>query len=157
MENESVDDNSVEETVTIEKPKRKLNDKQKQAVQINLQKGRDALKLKKQQQKDESIKRVEIKKQMKDELIIKKANKIKKQADDFKKQLDLKDEDLEDEPVIIKPKKTKKIIYVQESDNDDEEEDEIVIIKKPTKQKKQIIEPPLPVQVEPVKPKFKFY
>jgi hypothetical protein len=58
----------------LQKPKRTLNEKQREAVKLNLDKGRLALSEKKKKQKEEAEK-------LKNELIVKKAEKLVKEWD----------------------------------------------------------------------------
>ncbi len=65
----------------LQKPKRTLNEKQRETVKINLEKGRLALAEKKKKQKEEQEK-------LKNELIVKKAEKLVKQK--TKKETEIK-------------------------------------------------------------------
>ena len=107
----------------LQKPKRTLNEKQRETVKINLEKGRLALAEKKKKQKEEQEK-------LKNELIVKKAEKLVKQKS--KKETQIKqiigdvDSDSEDEneveKVYVKKKKApkKKVIYLEESSSEEE-------------------------------------
>ncbi len=105
----------------LQKPKRTLNEKQRETVKINLEKGRLALAEKKKKQKEEQEK-------LKNELIVKKAEKLVKQK--TKKEIkqiigdvDSENEsDNEVEKVYIKKKKApkKKVIYLEESSSEEE-------------------------------------
>jgi len=114
----------------LQKPKRTLNEKQRETVKINLEKGRLALAEKKKKQKEEQEK-------LKNELIVKKAEKLVKQKS--KKETQIKqiignvDSDSEDDnevdetlvplgKVYVKKKKAakKKVIYLEESSSEEE-------------------------------------
>ena len=93
----------------LQKPKRTLNEKQRETVKINLEKGRLALAEKKKKQKEEQEK-------LKNELIVKKAEKLVKQK--TKKETEIKkiigdidseiESDNEVEKVYVKKRKHKK-------------------------------------------------
>jgi hypothetical protein len=134
---------SIEEEETIvqkPKPKRVLNEKQKEAVAINLAKGRA--------KRDENRKlKMEEDKKIAEELIAKKAERIiktkTKKEKELKTLIGLEDEESVEERIIKKPKK-KKIIYREESDSEEE------IIIKPKKReiitkKEEIVVPSKPV------------
>ena len=107
----------------LQKPKRTLNEKQREAVKLNLEKGRLALSEKKKKQKEEQEK-------LKNELIVKKAEKLVKQK--TKKETQIKqiigdvdseiESDNEVKKVYIKKKKApkKKVIYLEESSSEEE-------------------------------------
>ena len=107
----------------LQKPKRTLNEKQRETVKINLEKGRLALAEKKKKQKEEQEK-------LKNELIVKKAEKLVKQK--TKKETEIKkiigdidseiESDNEVEKVYVKKKKAqkKKVIYLEESSSEEE-------------------------------------
>ncbi len=107
----------------LQKPKRTLNEKQRETVKINSEKGRLALPEKKKKQKEEQEK-------LKNELIVKKAEKLVKQK--TKKETEIKkiigdidseiESDNEVEKVYIKKKKApkKKVIYFEESSSEEE-------------------------------------
>jgi len=108
----------------LQKPKRTLNEKQRETVKINLEKGRLALAEKKKKQKEEQEK-------LKNELIVKKAEKLVKQKakkeTEIKKVIgsvnsDTENEETEVENVYVKKKKApkKKVIYLEESSSEDE-------------------------------------
>ena len=141
------DDESVEEEIIVQKPKPKrvLNEKQKEAVSINLAKGRA--------KRDENRKlKMEEDKKNAEELIAKKAERIlktkTKKETQIKNLIGLDDDDNDEiieERIIKKPKK-KKIIYREESDSEEE-----VIIKP---KKKVVKNEDLIVPVIPPKPSF---
>jgi hypothetical protein len=124
----------------LQKPKRTLNEKQRETVKINLEKGRLALAEKKKKQKEEQEK-------LKNELIVKKAEKLVKQK--TKKETQIKqiigdvdsenESDNEVEKVYIKKKKAqkKKVIYLEESSS----KEEIKTKQKPITTKQNISKP----------------
>lgn len=126
------DTESVEEEKIVQKPKPKrvLNEKQKEAVAINLAKGRA--------KRDENRKlKMEEDKKKATELITKKAERILKTQTKKETQLknligldDNDNDEIIEERIIKKPKK-KKIIYREESDSEEE-----IIIKPKKKQQK---------------------
>jgi hypothetical protein len=132
-------DEEATETQIMQKPKRVLNEKQREAVKINLAKGREI------RDKNRAIKK-EADKKMAEEMIEKKAEKIlktkAKKESKIKELIGLEDnggdEDVE-ERIIKKPKK-KKIIYREESDSEEE-----LIIKPKRKEKKEVSFAPPPV------------
>ena len=134
------DEKSAEEETIVQKPKPKrvLNEKQKEAVAINLKKGRD------KRDENRKIKLEEDKKQA-EELIAKKAERIlktqTKKETQIKKLIGLDDNDNDEieERIIKKPKK-KKIIYREESDS----EEEVIIKPKKKEIKKEMLEPVIP-------------
>ena len=144
---EKEDEESAEEETIVQKPKPKrvLNEKQKEAVAINLAKGRA--------KRDENRKlKMEEDKKKAEELIAKKAERIlktqTKKETQIKNLIGLDDNDndeIVEERIIKKPKK-KKIIYREESDS----EEEVIIKPKKKEIKKEIIEP----VVVPSKPVF---
>ena len=126
----------------------------KKTVSINLQKGRDKLKIKQEQQRKERELRKEELENVKKETILRKAQKIKEvqqsKINKTKTKIDKvinipleidenKNEIFDEEEIIItkKPKK-KKIIYREESDSEEE-----VIVKKLPKQKPVVNKMPL--------------
>ena len=125
IENSSPLSEPDEEPVILQKPKRQLTEKQKEATARNLAKGREKLQEKKRQQKEEAN-------ALKEQLIVKKAARITKQKVNQEKQLktilDIHDDEPDEieERIIKKPKK-KKIIYREESDS----EEEVIIKPKP--------------------------
>ena len=141
------EDASQEEEENIEKieatktpkPKKILNENQMKAVSIDLAKGRENLKLKQEQQRLDREKRKEELLNVKQEIILQKAQKIKKvqekKIDKTKakidKIVDTGDVEYDEEEMIItkKPKK-KRIIYKEESDSEEE-----VVVKKAPKSK----------------------
>ena len=136
---------SVEEETIVQKPKPKrvLNEKQKEAVAINLAKGRA--------KRDENRKlKMEEDKKKAEELIAKKAERIlktqTKKETQIKNLIGLDDNDNDEiieERIIKKPKK-KKIIYREESDS----EEEVIIKPKKKEIKKEIIVEPV-IQQKP--------
>jgi hypothetical protein len=134
------DDEEIQKPV---KPKRVLNENQRKAVALNLAKGREKLKLKKQAQIEERNKQIESKKELKNTLIIKKADKLIKEKQKMKKQIGLEEDDEDDETpvIVVKKKKPQKIVYVE----DDEEEEEPVYVKR-VKKVLQPIETPKPIE-----------
>lgn len=131
----------------LQKKKRVLTDKQKEATSANLAKGRAQRVLNQKIQKEEQLKRTEVK-------IIKKAERIKKVIANQDKQLNKiigldEDDEEEEEQVVVrvvkKPTK-KRIIYKEESDSDEE-----VIVKR--KAHKVVTTQPTSVpSVPPVRP-----
>lgn len=113
-----------DEDKIIQKPKKKVTEKQKEIGKQNLAKGRAILAEKKRLQKEEA-------QRVTDELIVKKAERLVKQKANKEKQIkqvlgdDIDDVDEVEERIIKKPKK-KKIIYREESDSEEE-----VIVKRP--------------------------
>ena len=151
------DDNmdTLEETVAIQKPKRQLTDKQKEATTANLAKGRAVRDAKRQVRKEEDDIKKEQEKAKKEQnqarieqIVAKKA--VKLASEQAKKENKLKqligeglsedDNDVEIEERIFKKPKKKKIIYREESDS---EEEVIVRRKKPEVQ----LPPPPPQPV----------
>lgn len=129
---EPVDLEEVEEEKEIEviqKPKRTLTDKQREAVAINLAKGRAVRDAKRDVKREEDKKKAE-------ELILKKAERLKKNQENKAKQLkkviyaEEDDEEVEVEERIIKKPKKKKIIYREESDS----EEEVIVKRQPKKE-----------------------
>ena len=125
-----------EEETIIQKPKCKLNENQMAAVAINLAKGRANLAAKKQKQKEEA--------QIKtNEIVIKKADKLKRITAQKEQQVKTiigdDDDDVEEiiEHITKKPKK-KRIIYKEESDS----EEEVIVRKTPKKREVQQERPP---------------
>jgi len=120
----------TDEEKIVQKPKKKLTEKQKEVGRANLAKGRAALAEKKKKEKEEAQK-------LADELIIKKAEKLTKQKANKEKQIKSIIGEVEDEPDveerIIKKPKRKKIIYREESDSEEE-----VIIKPKPKAKREL-------------------
>ena len=141
-----------EETIQAPKKKKVLNENQRKAVAINLAKGRANLKIKQEQQRLHREERKEELKKVKEETILKKANQIKQnhnsKIEKTKTKINqiIKDPDFginsteiydEEEIVITKKPKKKRIIYREESDSEEE-----VVVKKMPKQKP-IVKPPL--------------
>jgi len=119
------DETTIEEDSTepiLQKPKRTLNEKQRETVKINLEKGRLALAEKKKKQKEEQEK-------LKNELIVKKAEKLVKQKTKKETQIkqiigdvDSNSEDDNAEKIYVKKKNApkKKVIYLEESSSEEE-------------------------------------
>ena len=132
-----------EENEPLQKPKKKLTEKQKEIGRANLAKGREALATKRKQQKEEQQKKA-------DEMIVKKAEKLVKTKANQDKKLksvigDVPDEaDVEIEERIIKKPKKKKIIYREESDSEEE------VIIKPAKSKKPVQQVPISETPKPM-------
>lgn len=115
-------DSDKSEIIECKKPKRQMSEKQK----LNLQKGRDALKAKKEQQLKDKADYME-------KMAIKKTNNIIKTKNNIKKTMGLnEDTDSEREEPIVqvkeKKKKKKQVVYLS-SESDSEEE--IIYKKKP--------------------------
>ena len=142
-----------EETIQAPKKKKVLNENQRNAVAINLAKGRANLKIKQEQQRLHREERKEELKKVKEETILKKANQIKQnhnsKIEKTKTKINqiIKDPDFginsteiydEEETVITKKPKKKRIIYGEESDSEEE-----VVVKKMPKQKPIVNKPPL--------------
>lgn len=129
------------EVEVIQKPKRTLTDKQREAVAINLAKGRAVRDAKRDVKREEDKKKAE-------ELVMKKAEKLKKNQNNKTKQLkkviyaEDDDDEVEVEERIIKKPKKKKIIYREESDS----EEEVIVRRQP---KKELPAPKAPEQVIP--------
>ena len=139
---ENIESESLAEEVAIQKPKRQLTDKQKEATSANLAKGRAIRDEKRKIQTEEDQKKI-------DELVVKKAEKLVKLQ--VRKDKELKsmlgngdDDEVEVEERIIKKPKKKKIIYREESDSEEE-----VIVKK---KKPEMILPPKEEIAKPVIP-----
>ena len=135
MEDEHLEEKSEEtpieplEAQVLQKPKKRLTEKQKEQGRANLQKGREALAEKRRIQKEEQTKRV-------DELIIKKAEKLVKQNANKEKLISSVIGDVEPDEVeerITKKPKKKRIIYREESDS----EEEVIVKSKPKEVKKE--------------------
>jgi hypothetical protein len=135
------------EQIQASKPKKVLNENQRKAVAANLKKGREALAKKQEQQRLDREARKEELLNVKQETILKKAENIKKvqqkKIDKTKakisKIIDIPDVEYDEEETIItkKPKK-KRVIYKEESDSEEE-----VIVKKMPKQKPVVNKIPL--------------
>ena len=138
MEDEHLEEKSEEtpieplEAQVLQKPKKRLTEKQKEQGRANLQKGREALAEKRRVQKEEQLKRV-------DAMIVKKAEKlVKLNANKEKLITSVIGEIPEDTPdeieerITKKPKK-KRIVYREESDS----EEEVIIKTKPKEVKKE--------------------
>ena len=131
----------------LQKPKRTLNEKQREAVRINLEKGQKALAEKRAKQREDKAKVEKELNDKKEKLIVKKAEKIIKKEKEIKKVLNIKEDEVDEEEIIVtkKPKK-KRIIYKEESDS----EEEVIIKSKPKAAKE------LPVKKETEIPKQSF-
>lgn len=136
-----------EQSIQAPKPKRVLNEKQRAAVAINLAKGREKIKLKQEQQRIEREARKEELLNVKQETILKKAENIKKvqmkKIDKTKANIDkivnIPDVEYdEEETIITKKPKRKRVIYKEESDSEEE-----VTVKKVPKQKPVVNKIPL--------------
>jgi hypothetical protein len=128
------------EFTPLQKPKRTLNEKQREAVRINLEKGQKALAQKRAKQREDKAKLEKELNDKKEKLIVKKAEKIVKKEKAIKKVLDMKEDEIDEEEIIItkKPKK-KRIIYKEESDS----EEEVIVKTKPKIVKEpKVAEPP---------------
>ena len=135
-------DTLAEAKEPLQKPKRTLNEKQREAVRINLEKGQKALAEKRAKQREDKARLLKDLNDKKEKLIVKKAEKIIKKEKEIKKVLDIKEDEVDEEEIIItkKPKK-KRIIYKEESDI----EEEVIVKTKP----KAVKEPPVKPVVEP--------
>lgn len=141
----------TEEKVAIQKPKRQLTDKQKEATTANLAKGRAVRDAKRQVRKEEDEIKKEQEKTRIEAIVSKKA--VKLASAQAKKENKLKqligeglsedENDVEIEERIFKKPKKKKIIYREESDSEEE-----VIIKK--KRPEIVLPPPPPSVPQPV-------
>lgn len=131
---DTLEETEQEEKIAIQKPKRQLTDKQKEATTANLAKGRAVRDEKRRARAEENnikkeqdqarIEQIVVKKAVKMAAIqTKKENKLKRLIGDVPSDNDDNDVDIE-ERIFKKPKK-KKIIYREESDSEEE-----VIIKK---------------------------
>lgn len=121
---------SEKEVEVIQKPKRVLTDKQREATAINLAKGRAVRDAKRDAKREED-------KIIAEELVLKKAQKLIKNKDNKTKQLKKviyadsdDDNEVEVEERIIKKPKKKKIIYREESDS----EEEVIVKRAPKKE-----------------------
>ena len=142
----------IEEPKQIQAPRKKktLNEIQKKAVAENLKKGREALAKKQEQQRKEREERKEEMKLAKEEYILSKAQKIKetheKKVSKVKAKIeppefgiDSKEVFDEEEVIITKKPKKKRVIYKEESDS----EEEVIVRKakpKPVEIKKQLLQ-----------------
>jgi hypothetical protein len=138
------------ESTPLQKPKRTLNEKQREAVRINLEKGQKALAEKRAKQREDKAKAEKELNDKKEKLIVKKAEKIVKKERAIKKVLDIEEDDVDEEEIIItkKPKK-KRIIYKEESDS----EEEVILKTKPKTVKD--VPPAKPMVAEPLKQTFR--
>ena len=152
------DTDSLEETeekVVIQKPKRQLTDKQREATTANLAKGRAVRDAKRQVKKEEDQLKKEQDKARIEEIVTKKA--VKLASAQAKKENKLKqligeglsedEHDVEIEERIFKKPKKKKIIYREESDS----EEEVIVSRK--KRPEIALPPPLPPVVHVPVPK----
>jgi len=138
-----------EETI-VQKPKRKLNEKQMETVKKNLAIGREKLKEKKKMEKEEAERRA---KEKTEQLVLKSAERIKKQVATKEKKIkevigftEENEDDVEiEEHIKIKPKK-KRIIYREESDSEEE-----FIVK--SKQRKNL-PTTIPIEEKSIIPRF---
>jgi hypothetical protein len=161
-----MDDNDTleeaEEKVAIQKPKRKLTDKQMETVTANLAKGRAIRDEKRQVRKEADLVKQEQDKARMEDIVAKKAVKLaNKQA---MKETKLKqligeglsedDNDVEIEERIFKKPKKKKIIYREESDS---EEEVIIKKKRPQVHVAAPLPPPVPVALPKRAPTIMFY
>ena len=128
----------------LQKKKRVLSDKQKEATSRNLAKGREQRALNQKIQKEEQLKRTE-------EKIIKKAERIKKVIANKDKHLNkvigLDEQEIDDEEQVVvhvvkKPIK-KIIVYKEECDS----EEEVIVRRKP----QQVVTQPTPVSLPSVR------
>jgi hypothetical protein len=148
---ENIETETLVEEVAIQKPKRQLTDKQKEATSANLAKGRAIRDEKRKLQKEEDQKKI-------NELVVRKAEKLVKIQ--VRKDKELKsmlgpvdDDEVEvEERIIIKPKR-KKIIYREESDS----EEEVVVKKKKPVIPVNVPKETLVVPVVKARPSILFY
>ena len=116
----------IEEKIVIQKPKRQLTDKQKEATALNLAKGRAVRDAKREIKKEESLAKKEQDKARIEEIVAKKAVKLataRAKKESKLKQLmgeSLSEEDVDIEERVFKRPKKKKIIYREESDSEEE-------------------------------------
>ena len=128
MSKEDIEQEPLEESEPeiIQKPKRTLNHNQREAIKINLAKGRAIRDAKRAVKLNED--RI-----VAEEMILKKAEKLIKaketKTNNIKKMIGIDDDDVEIEERIIKKPKKKKIIYREESDSEEE-----IIIKRKEKE-----------------------
>jgi hypothetical protein len=125
-------DGDSDAPIAAPKVKRQLTDKQKEILSKGREKGKETLRMKREQAQKE-------KQQLIEQLTIKKANNIIKKKINMKKDFNLEDADEEPEDLIIpiqqkKPKK-KQVIYLPP---ESESEEEIVYKRAPPAQKKQV-------------------
>ena len=148
---ENIETETLVEEVAIQKPKRQLTDKQREATSANLAKGRAIRDEKRKLQKEEDQKKI-------DELVVKKAEKLVKiqvrKDKELKSMLGTVDDDEVEveERIIIKPKR-KKIIYREESDS----EEEVVVKKKKPVIPVNVPKETLVVPVVKARPSILFY
>jgi hypothetical protein len=106
MDDESLDILVENKKEPLQKPKRTLNEKQREAVRINLEKGQKALAEKRAKQREDKAKAEKMLNDKKEKLIVKKAEKIVNKEKAIKKVLDIKEDEV-DEEEKHKSKKTK--------------------------------------------------
>lgn len=125
-------DQDSQAPIAAPKVKRQLTEKQKEILAKGREKGKEQLKLKREQAKKEKQELIE-------QLAIKKANNLIKKKVGLKKDFDLEEEDDDREDIIIpiQPKKPKKkqIVYLPP---ESESEEEIVYKRAPPAPRKQV-------------------
>ena len=137
----------TEEKVAIQKPKRQLTDKQKEATALNLAKGRAVRDAKRQVKKDENLVKKNQHKARIEEIVANKAVQMAKKEDKLKQLIGEGEEDDNDfdiEERVFKRPKRKKVIYREESDS----EEEMMFIKK----RRSEVPVPTPAPVPPPAP-----
>ena len=139
----------TEEKVTIQKPKRQLTDKQKEATALNLAKGRAVRDAKRQVKKEENLVKKNQHKARIEEIVANKAVKMAKKEDKLKQLIgeglsEEDDNDFDIEERVFKRPKRKKVIYREESDS----EEEMMFIKK----RRSEVPVPTPAPVPPPAP-----
>ena len=136
-----------EETIQAPKVKKVLTDKQKEAME----KGRNSLKLKREQQLKE-------KNELKEQLILKKAEQVKRAQTKLKQDIGLDEEEEEEIEYRVKkskPRPKKKIVYVEEEEEEEEVEEEY--IEEEPKPKKKTYPPVAPPSTPIAKPRIVFW
>jgi cell division protein FtsL len=152
MEDTPSDDNS-NAPIVAPKQKRQLTEKQKEILAKGREKGKEQLRLKREQAKKEKQELIE-------QLAIKKANNLIKKKVGLKKDFDLEDADEDEEDIIIpiQPKKPKKkqIVYLPP---ESESEEEIVYKRAPAGRRpvKQELPPPEPAPAPVNRHRVVFY
>ena len=139
----------TEEKVAIQKPKRQLTDKQKEATALNLAKGRTVRDAKRQVKKEENLVKKNQHKSIIEEIVANKAVKMAKKEDKLKQLIgeglsEEDDNDFDIEERVFKRPKRKKVIYREESDS----EEEMMFIKK----RRSEVPVPTPAPVPPPAP-----
>ena len=139
----------TEEKVAIQKPKRQLTDKQKEATALNLAKGRAVRDAKRQVKKEENLVKKNQHKARIEEIVANKAVKMAKKEDKLKQLIgeglsEEDDNDFDIEERVFKRPKRKKVIYREESDS----EEEMMFIKK----RRSEVPVPTPAPVPPPAP-----